>query len=439
MQWDLSIFGQGLWKLSHGEAPDVTIRGLHLFGEHATYVHLLLAPLFRLWPDVGLLVVVQSLALAASAWLIFSLARERLERGALGLLVLGVYLLYPPLQHSWLEFYQPDALAIPFLILAWRSLERGQQRGTLLWAAAALVTKENVAATTFALGLYAMATGRRRIGIGLTLQAVLYLVLVMAVLFPLFNPGQGYVYAGRLYSDFASSLLGAISYLADPRHLWQRLATAENARYLAELLVPLAGLPLLAPLHLLPAAQLPLNLVSSWPYAHEVRYHYTLLIIPFLFLALVAALARLKGRPFRFGFVCGFLAAATCASQYSLSPMAQAVKAELSRKVPEAQAELQQIHALLQAIPAGASVSADYRFLPQLCLRERVYLFPDLGPTGPPPRAVIVDLDRKPRSPREEAAVLWLLQSGLYDVSKAQSGHATLFLLKPSARSGGGP
>ena len=434
LEWDLSIFGQGVWKLSRGETPNVTIRGLHLFGDHATYVHLLLAPLFRLWPSVSLLVVAQSLALAASGVLLFTIARERLGRGAAAPLVLVAYLLYPPLQHSWFEYYQPDALAIPCLVAAWWSVERRQLRAALLWAGAAMLTKENVAITTFALGLYALVTGRRRIGVGLMAASTVYLIVLMTLLFPAFNPGPGYIYSGRLYSDFASDLPGAVGYLSDPRNLWPRLATAANARYLADLLLPLAALPLGAPLVLLPAAQLPLNLISSWPYAREAHYHYTLLIIPFLFLALVASLARLRARPFRLGLACGLLAAATGVSQYASSPARPALEAALARREPVARAEHKEIRALLATIPPGASVSADYRFLPKLCVRDRVYMFPDMGPPGDPPRAVILDLFKKHDSPREEAAALWLASSGRFELAGRAGRRAMLFLLKQEPR-----
>ncbi len=67
-----------------------------------------------------------------------------------------------------------------------------------------------------------------------------------------------------------------------------------NGLYLAGLLVPVAFLPLLAPGVLLLAVQLPLNMVSSWPYAHEIRYHYVAPVIPFVFLALVRVLEKTR-------------------------------------------------------------------------------------------------------------------------------------------------
>ena len=51
--FDLGIFDQGLWLLSRGETPFVTLRGLHLFGDHSSYLMLPVVPLYWLLPDVG--------------------------------------------------------------------------------------------------------------------------------------------------------------------------------------------------------------------------------------------------------------------------------------------------------------------------------------------------------------------------------------------------
>jgi hypothetical protein len=42
--FDLGIFDQGVWLLSRFRDPFVTIRGLPLFGDHASYILVLVAP-----------------------------------------------------------------------------------------------------------------------------------------------------------------------------------------------------------------------------------------------------------------------------------------------------------------------------------------------------------------------------------------------------------
>jgi uncharacterized membrane protein len=405
LEFDLAIFTQGLHALSRLETPFVTVRGMHLFGEHATFVHVLLAPLEALLgPLLGphLLPLVQTLALAASALLLFRVARAALPPLE-ARLVLAVYLLYPALQHTWLEYYEPINLAIPCLIGACAAIREGRDGRAVAWSLLALVTIENVALSVAALGVYAAVRGRRRLGAGLVLGAAAYVAVLLLAVFPAFEPG-GYVYGGRLYGDFATDLPGAIRYLARPDHLAARLATPENGLYLAGLLVPVAFLPLLAPGILLLAVQLPLNMVSSWPYAHEIRYHYVAPVIPFVFLALVRVLERAGAAGSR-KVVLAALAAGVLAGQvFFASPWLLPREGQRWWRGLAVDAEERlEVSALLARVPAGATVSAHYRFLPHLARRPRLYMFPALGPRTPD--AVLVDLGRAEADDVERAVL----------------------------------
>ncbi len=434
LEWDLSIFMQGLHLLSRLETPFVTVRGLHLFGDHATFVHLLLVPVEDLLgPYLGphLLPLVQTLALAASALLLFGLAREALAP-AEARLVLAAYLLYPALQCTWLEYYEPVNLAVPCLIAAYAAIRAGRQGRALAFSALALLTVENVALSVAALGVYAAARKRLRLGAALVVGAAGYLAVLMAFVFPALAP-EGYVYSDRLYGDFAPSLPRAILYLARPDHLAARLLTPENGRYLAGLFVPVAFLPLLAPGILLLGLQLPLNMVSSWPYAREIQYHYVAPVVPFVFLALVRALERGVASRHR-GAALAALAAGVAAGQlFFASPwLVPRPDRDWWRGRAADAEERRGVSALLARIPPDAAVSADYRFLPHLARRARLYMFPDLGPGLPD--IVLVDLDRAQASEKERTA-LARVAGGCAEV--ARTAQRTALLACPAEADGG--
>ena len=65
--FDLGIFDQGVWLLSRFKAPFVSIMGLNLFGDHASYILLALVPLYWLWPAAQALLIAQTLALCLGA------------------------------------------------------------------------------------------------------------------------------------------------------------------------------------------------------------------------------------------------------------------------------------------------------------------------------------------------------------------------------------
>jgi uncharacterized membrane protein len=409
LEWDLAIFEQGLHLLSRLETPFVTVRGLHLFGDHATFVHVLLVPLEDLLgPLLGphLLLLVQTLALAASGLLLFGVAREALAP-AEARLVLAAYLLYPALQYTWLEYYEPVNLAVPCLIAAYAAIRAGRGRRALAWSLLALLTVENVALSVAALGVYAAARKRPRLGGLLVAGALAYVAVLMTWVFPAFVP-EGYVYSNRFYGDFSPDLPRAILYLARPDHLAARLLTPGNGLYLAGLFVPVAFLPLLAPGILLLGVQLPLNMVSSWPYAREIQYHYVAPVVPFVFLALVRALEKASSH--RRAALAALAAGIAAGQVFFASPwLLPRPDRDWWRGRAADVRERHDVTALLARIPPEAAVSAHYRFLPHLARRARLYMFPDLGP-GLPDR-VLVDLDRAQATEKERDALARVVAS----------------------------
>jgi Predicted membrane protein (DUF2079) len=405
------------------------VRGLNLLGEHATFVHPPLAVVYRvLGPlaDVRFLLLVQSASLAWVGFLLHSAAHRRLGHEA-ALLVLVAYLFYPPLQYTWGEFYQPVALAMAPLVLAFHAVQEGRARAAVLWSAAALVCMENVAATTAALGVYALLTRRWRLGLLLLSLSAVYVAALLNVWFPWLNPGIGYVYGYRLFGDFAASLPDAVAYLAHPGHLLGRFATMQNARYLLGLLVPVGFLPLGAPAALATAAQLPLNLVSSWPYAHEIRYHYVALAVPFVFLSVIAFLSRLPAGSRDRRLASGLLLGSVVAGQILYAPPWLSYRGDEERR--------QELDDLIPRLSPELSVSASFPFLPHLCHRRRLFMFPDLGGHGGPlVEAVLFDVHLIGRNPAESEALFRLHANGFREVLHTPTGIVLYLRGDPAGR-----
>jgi hypothetical protein len=109
--FDLGIYDQATWLLSRGRAPFVTVRGLDLLGQHAAYVMVLLAPLYRLWADPRLLLLLQVLFLALPAVVVYRLGGRHLGHPAAGLAVAVAYLAYPGVQWAISWQFHPEANA----------------------------------------------------------------------------------------------------------------------------------------------------------------------------------------------------------------------------------------------------------------------------------------------------------------------------------------
>src|SRR3954465_6737633 len=78
--FDMGIYDQGIWLVSHGRTPFVTVRGLNYFGHHVNLVTLLLVPGYWLGGGPHLLYLVETLALASGAIPLYLLGVDRIGR-----------------------------------------------------------------------------------------------------------------------------------------------------------------------------------------------------------------------------------------------------------------------------------------------------------------------------------------------------------------------
>ncbi len=250
----------------------------------------------------------------------------------------------------------------------------------------------------------------------------------MRVSFPWLSP-HGYVFADHLYGEFARNQYEAVVYLARPDHLLRRLATPVNGRYLMGVFVPVGLLPLAAPALLVAAVQLPLNMISSWPYAHEIRYHYSAPIIPFILLSVIRALALFPPGSWRRRLAAGTLVVGIVSGQilYGSAWVYPRHGQRWWRGLAQDANERVEVGALLDRIPPTASVSAHYRFLPALCQRPRLYNFPETGPKGTWPDALLVEEVRLASGPKErEVFERACLAGGYRELARTSNGTVLL-------------
>ncbi len=406
--YDLGTFDQGVWLAGHGSDLFVTVRGLHLLGDHVRLFSFVLAPLYYLWDDVRALLILQSVAIAAGAWFLCRIAQRELpDRPWLVLAICAGWLLHPAVQNLNLDHAHPDAFAST-LILASIDFLRG---GTLprvgpFWIAAALAMscKEDVPLVFVAMGLVMMLDEKQRgLGAKLASVAVVYFAICVALILPHFN-GIGFF---RL--DKGGFLAGLGSQGFDPGWIAGRLLSPQSAAYLFVLGAPHLFLFVLAPLWLVPALpSIAANLVSDASYMRNLHYHYHTSIVPFLFLATIAAFAkvrhwrtltaRVRARD-ETGTAAGDrLAAWTSRALGVFEVLAPAaiLGASLAANVTWSKVPVHRTRVLLEmweslgkddararirealaTIPSEAVVAADYSLVPHLAHRRGIYMLPN--------------------------------------------------------------
>ena len=315
-RFDLGNMVQAVWSTAHGDVLSVTsLRGPQIsrLGAHFDPILAAFAPLWWLWPDPSLLLVVGVVAVALGAVPVHLLARKHLgsERAGVGFAL--AYLLYPPTQWLALNEFHPVALATPLLLLAFWYLDEDRLLAFAAVAAAACLTKEHIGFAVAALGVwYAFARGRRRAGAAIAVAGSAVAVLAITVVVPHFAPGGASPFAGR-YREVGGSPAGILeTVVTDPLRVLETAFDGNALPYLLELVLPLAALPLLAPLAALTALpELAANLLSTTRTQQSIHFHSTAAAIPGLVVAAVFGASRLRrrGRPVVTGVVVVALAA----------------------------------------------------------------------------------------------------------------------------------
>ena len=345
-RFDLGNMTQAVWSTAHGNFLSVTdVHGEQIsrLGSHFDPILAALAPLWWVWPDPELLLVVQAVAVASGAIPVYWLARKHFDWNGRLLRSPSHISLYPPVQWLTMSDFHPVALACPLLLYAWWHLDERRLWAFALLAAAAIATKEHVGLAVAAMGIwYAVRYRAPRTGVTIAVLAGSAALVATLVVVPHFAPAGASAFESRYDSP---SLDG------------------RDLTYLASLLFPLAFLPLAAPLALLPAVpELGLNLLSSTLTQTSVKTHYAAVAVPALLAAAVFGAARLGSR---LAYLAALLAVA---AMLLLGPLG---RVDLGADAHDAAARR-----ALAVVPDGVPVSATNSLGAHLSDRRRIFSFP---------------------------------------------------------------
>ncbi len=460
--FDLGTFDQGVWLVSRGLEPFVTVRGLHLLGDHVRLFSYVLAPVYWVFDDVRVLLVLQSVVVASGAWLLSRIAEKELPgRPWLGASLSVGYLLHPAVQNLVLDQLHADAFATTLILAAVYFLRCGRVLAFAGAAALAMSCKEDIPLVFVVMGLMLLQQAQRRtLGVATVVAAGAYFVLCIFLILPHFNGIGFFRTTYGAYAGFGRSGL-------DPQWLWDRLMSTRNAGYLLALGAPHLLLFLVAPFATLPAVpSLLANLLSDSPYMSDLQYHYQTSIVPFLFVATVDALARMAARrsawgvPTRTdssrGLASGLrvwgeylapallvVAAVVANARYSKVPLLEAWSQLAQLRLERLDPRPARIREALASIPRDAVVSADYTLVPHLTHRRAIYVAPNPfsavnwgihGENADDPGTVDFILFRPTEEPDEPRGVVnYLVRDGHFEQVSGDDTIAVYHRIPPPA------
>ena len=292
--FDLAIFDQAIYLISQNQTPFSSLMAINIWGDHAAFIFYPLALLYKIYPDVHWLFLVQAVSLALGAWPSWSLARQAGLNNSISWAIACIYLLYPLVFNVNLFDFHPEVIAVPALLAAILAARLNKT----LWFCAAivlvLICKAVLSLTVAAMGLWLLCFDKKRnCGlIALFLGVGWFLVATQAVI-PYFNQGREHAGIGR-YQYLGNSVFEiAINLIMKPNLVLERLFSLETFEYLALLLLPVIWW--LSPRHLSSlisaVPMLAMNILSDIPAQRDLIHQYSVPILPFLVVAVISSLA----------------------------------------------------------------------------------------------------------------------------------------------------
>jgi uncharacterized membrane protein len=298
--WDLAIFDQGIFLISQDRTPISSLMGFHILADHAALILYPLAVLYKIYPSVYWLFVVQAFSLALGALSTWYLARGAGLKEAQATTMGIVYLLYPLIFNVNLFDFHPEAIAIPGLLAAILAA----RLGSWVWFCGSLILvlscKAALALTVAAMGVWLLCFEKRRLyGAIAIFSGIAWFIVATGFIIPFF--GGEIATIGRhlsRYQHLGSSFTEVINtVISQPGLFLSSLFNLRNLEYIGLLIAPLLwGLSFQ---HLTPLVgaipTLVMNLLADESAQKNLVHHYSVAIVPFLIIAVISSLAAGKG------------------------------------------------------------------------------------------------------------------------------------------------
>lgn len=378
---DLGFYEQGLWLLLHrGLYGLSTYTGQPILGHSASYILLLLAPLYAVG-GVGFLLVLQALGFGLGYYFIRRIGNDLKVAGGYAHLLGVLYLIYPTVLGVNLYDFHPEALGVPLLFGLIAALIEKRRTASLVLLLASFLVGASVAAVLAGLGVTLLL--QRRVGWGVAAILVGLIGGYLDVHFVMQVLGNGAIGQGA-----GGGLVGLLQH---PQQLIAWGSRVRSWEYMAWLLGPLSIVGILLGTRLFNAwwiSVLPLmevNLLSTAPALTSPFTEHSAMAVPFLFVALIWAL-RDNYAPMGQGWI----KASVVPAMVLLVVFGVQQYRSYWRSAP---ANTSALDAAVAAVPPFAPVMAQEYVLPHLAQRPQEWQLGALG-TMEIPAGTYVVLDQ---------------------------------------------
>lgn len=384
--WDLGLIHQTLWNSAHGRLFEYSFRDISYAGDHWQPLLLVLVPLEWIHGGPEALLILQAVALAATALPLYASARGLGCTGRGSFALVGMYMLGLGVAQTVSFDFHMDAFAPLLAFTALWGLARGRAWVYVASALLILGLKEDGAFLTLALCWIAWFEFRVRVSAGAAVLAIAYMFVATYVIIPHFRGDDLNPFVER-YGYLGDSPLGVLwGMVAHPNLVLDQLSRTDSVVAVLTVFLSASFLPILVP-RLLPALAMVtmLPLLSKQPEQGALDVHY--LLVPAT-VALVMGVVALRGvtrtridgidadaRFVRKDRLLSAVLIGVAVFVFALrSPLPPSLAADLDRFSVDEHASVAE--EFVKDVPRDAIVSAQSPFVPHLTERQKLYQFP---------------------------------------------------------------
>ena len=219
--WDLGIFAQAVKAYSRWEIPLIPLKAqepFNILGDHFSPVIALIGPIYRVFPHVQTLLIVQAALFAVSVALMGRVAHKILPPMYAAPVAACFGMSWTVLAAVVFDFHEV-CFVVPSLILAIGAAWEERWGWMALWCALLALTKEDSAFLVGGIALMLLARRRVRAGLILGASSVAYFVCVVEVVIPHFSSSGTYAYFSATPGS-ATDLMGNMWAMVQHPRMW---------------------------------------------------------------------------------------------------------------------------------------------------------------------------------------------------------------------------
>lgn len=396
-RFDLGNMDQTVWNTINGRIFQMTdpnaTETVSRLNFHSDFILILISPLYLIWANPKMLLLLQTIVLGSGALFVFLIAKKVLKGKSLALTFSALFLLNPSVQFANLYDFHAVTLGTTLLLATFYFFIKKSYVLFLFFALLSGFSKEEIWVIVSLLGLalvfrvffenkFRLKFSKKQlveifIGLFLFLASAIIFYLLIWVIMPQLR-GESH-FALSYYSGFGDSPSEVSkNIILMPFKTISIIFSPQRVEYLVQLFLPFGFTSFLSPVFLIFAMpDLLINLLSSNKPLREIYYQYTSAITPFIVISAIYAINFLKKRFVRIdnSLIIFYLVTTTFFSAYLYGPLPGGKHANLQMFNNQLSNRIA-IDDFISKIPKSYSVTASNNLGSHLSQRENLYNIP---------------------------------------------------------------